>query len=620
MDGWQAALTLQERRELVGDGQPGAAARQRCQRWRAQPPFTDERWWQTRWARAGIAESALERLLDPPLHATPPPAWLSTFQACYAADDAWQTPGWLSTPSLLEAILPLLNWALRSADQRCRDLVAQPVAFAWERVLDSLHGWLGQRLAQLAAPLLALELNIARTRGDLHGADAEGRFVDFVRRFPAQAPDLLLKYPVLVRLLVEEATSWTAAVVTLVTRLQQDWPQIVATFAPAGAAGACVDVRLGAGDSHNGQSVSMLHFASGWRLVYKPRSLSCERQFQQLLAWHNTSVAGACDLPEITLLERGTYGWMEYIQAAPCPDRAAAERFYRRQGHYLALLYVLEASDMHYENIVAAGEYPYLIDLEGLCQPQLTEQPAPASVRRIGLLPLRLWSHGAYAGVDLSGLGGSANQALPGVHACWQDLNRDTMAVGYRPAETAAALNRPQLNDQPLQSASFVAQIVAGFEQTYHSLLAHRSRLEDTILAGFSTALVRVIARPTQSYAIILRHSLHPNVCRDASDRERILDYLWLAVPQQPWLQALVAAEQRALWRNDVPWFGTQPRSHTLVTADGEQLADGLPHSGWEAVQQRISQLSAADCAAQIALIRASLELPASAPPEPSLD
>jgi type 2 lantibiotic biosynthesis protein LanM len=467
--------------------------------------------------------------------------------------------------------------------------------------------------------MLALELNIARVRGDLSGADPEERFADFVGRFPEGAAELLLKYPVLVRTLVEESNAWIEAVATLVRRLQHDWPDIAATFAPAAGAGACVDLRLGAGDRHNGQSVSILHFASGWRLVYKPRSLGCEEQFQRLLGWHN-QVAGGCDLPISGLLGREAYGWMEHIQPAACPDQAAAERFYRRQGHYLALLYLLEASDMHYENIIAAGEYPYLIDLEGVCQPRLNADHAPASVLRSGLLPQQFWSHGEYAGVDLSGLGGAANQELPGVQARWQDINRDTMALGYAPARTDPAHNRPMLGDRPIQASEFAEQIVAGFAQTYRALLAHRATLESTILAGFATTLVRVIARPTQTYAIILRHSLHPNVCRDAASRERILDYLWMAVPSQPWLRALVAAEQRALWRNDVPWFGTHPNSRTLWAADGQALAEPLPQASWDGVLQRIGQLADSDCDAQIALIRASLGSPGSAPPEPPRD
>ena len=40
------------------------------------------------------------------------------------------------------------------------------------------------------------------------------------------------------------------------------------------------------------------------------------------------------------------------------PDRFDPDRFYRREGSLLAVLYVLAATDVHFENIVAAGEDP----------------------------------------------------------------------------------------------------------------------------------------------------------------------------------------------------------------------------------------------------------------------
>jgi hypothetical protein len=97
---------------LVLTGAPGAAALGRWQRWRAQAPFNDERWWRARWEQAGIDPDTLERLLDPAIPDTDPPAWFSAFQSCYAADAAFKRPAWLKVPSLLEAVLPLLNWAV----------------------------------------------------------------------------------------------------------------------------------------------------------------------------------------------------------------------------------------------------------------------------------------------------------------------------------------------------------------------------------------------------------------------------------------------------------------------------------------------------------------------------
>ena len=52
-------------------------------------------------------------------------------------------------------------------------------------------------------------------------------------------------------------------------------------------------------------------------------------------------------------------------------------RFYHRQGALLALLYVLDGTDMHYENLIAVGEQPVLVDVETLFHP--SHAPAGAS-------------------------------------------------------------------------------------------------------------------------------------------------------------------------------------------------------------------------------------------------
>ena len=62
--------------------------------------------------------------------------------------------------------------------------------------------------------------------------------------------------------------------------------------------------------------------------------------------------------------------WVEFVNFKECHSADELERFYQRQGGYLGLLYSLEATDFHFENLIAAGEYPILIDLESLFHPR----------------------------------------------------------------------------------------------------------------------------------------------------------------------------------------------------------------------------------------------------------
>src|SRR5262249_44736564 len=139
------------------------------------------------------------------------------------------------------------------------------------------------------------------------------------------------------------------------------------------AAGIIVGVEAGAGDTHrNGRSVMIVTLSTGARIVYKPRSLAVDEHFQQLLAWLNECGAE----PRFRILKyvnRSDHGWVEFIHAHSCGSAEEVSRFYQRQGGYLAILYALEASDFHCENLIAAGEHPVLIDLEALFHPRLNE-------------------------------------------------------------------------------------------------------------------------------------------------------------------------------------------------------------------------------------------------------
>jgi lantibiotic modifying enzyme len=66
----------------------------------------------------------------------------------------------------------------------------------------------------------------------------------------------------------------------------------------------------------------------------------------------------------LTILDRGDYGWVEYVEHRSCASDAEIRRYYRRTGHFLSLVYALNGSDFHFENMIADGEHPVPIDLE----------------------------------------------------------------------------------------------------------------------------------------------------------------------------------------------------------------------------------------------------------------
>jgi type 2 lantibiotic biosynthesis protein LanM len=478
------------------------------------------------------------------------------------------------------------------------------------------------QLLQMVMRTMVLELNVARVQGLLQGDTTEERFQSFIDRIaqPVHYTALLQEYPVLGRLVVESLERWTTVSGEFVQRLCEDWQAIGQTFAPPEEPGPLVQVTGGMGDTHRGgRSVIIATFRSGFRLVYKPKSLAIDRHFQQLLAWLN-ALGAQPPLRTLTVLDRGSYGWVEYVTAASCTTPEAVQRFYERQGSYLALFYVLAATDFHQENIIAAGEHPCPVDLEALFHPHLHDDtPTPLdsamyqaleqSVLHIGLLPQRIWAGERSEGIDISGLGGEPGQRWPGEVLRLTQSGTDTMHMTRQTVEMQESHNRPKLHDQAVDLVAYQASLLTGFTTMYRLLSTNR----DALLAGDSPMAlcaqdeVRVIMRPTRTYGTVLRETTHPDVLRDALDRDRLLDRLWAEVPYRPYLQHVVRAECQALRVGDIPIFTTTPTSHDLWADDGNKVSDIFAETGMELVRRRLEHLSEDDLVKQLWFIRASL-------------
>jgi len=320
------------------------------------------------------------------------------------------------------------------------------------------------------------------------------------------------------------------------------------------------------------------------------------------------------------VLNRHTYGWMEFVAGAGCSSVTELQRFYQRQGAYLALLYALEATDFHFENLIAAGEHPVLLDLEALMHPRLQglcqRQAAQAagntmnySVLRVGLLPRRTVASGDFEGLDVSGLGSMAGELTPRPVPHWLSEGTDEMRLGRKRMEILEGKNRPTLNGAEVNAFDYCSAVEAGFSSMYRCLVEHRVELlsDRGPLAHFAEDEVRVVMRPTYIYGLLLTESFHPDVLRDALERDRLFDRLWVGIEECPRLATVIPAEVHDMHNGDVPIFTTRPNSCDLWTSSHQRIADFYDEPGADPVRRRIQKLSDRDRDLQLWFIRASL-------------
>ena len=105
----------------------------------------------------------------------------------------------------------------------------------------------------------------------------------------------------------------------------------------------------------------------------------------------------------------------------------------------------------------------------------------------------------------------------------------------------------------------------------YRLLCEHREELlsDEGPLARFAQDEVRVILRPTRTYASLLSESFHPDLLRDALERDRCSIGCGPRSSTGPHLARVVAAERDDLLNGDIPLFTTRPGSRDLWTGAG---------------------------------------------------
>ncbi len=639
---WYQAITLAERLALFRDRllQPQESrapedverGRQRLTQWKNQPPFHKfPQSFVQRLESDGLGEEQFLALLALPAaeiqaaHAVPP-AWLEDFLSAFAEPESHPRFAPIAQKidgsQALAFLRPLKPWLekafgrLQSGVQELQTCYAR-LPFDPETIELLLFSRLLALLRAQVTKVMVLELNVARVQGSLQGETPEQRFDFFFQQLaqPEKIFTLFEEYAMLARQIAELTGCWLACELELLHRLCADWDEIRQTFSPADDPGVLTHVREGDGDTHNGgHSVATLTWSSGLRLVYKPRSQAIDVRYQELLTWLN-SLGCQPAFRTFRLINKGEYGWCEFIPAENCNSPAEVERFYQRLGGHMALLYVLEATDFHSQNLIASGEDPMLIDLEALLHPRFPlegELPDPAdelldhSVLRIGLLPQRLFSNQEKAGVDLSGLTAQNGQLTPDRIAQLRASGTDQMHITKDYIELEQGNHRPKLQEQDVDVLAYGKSLITGFTTVYRLLLQQREELLETFLPRFADTEVRVLPRATRLYASLLVDSTHPNVLRDALELERLLDRLWIGVGLQPYLARLIPAERADLLRGDIPKFTARPTSRDLFTARGETISEFFQEASLDLARKRIQHLSEEDLERQIWIIEAS--------------
>lgn len=640
---WYNALTLSERIYLVNkynfqhakNYKPSNQVKIRIAKWKKQPHFAkDSHNFQKRLESIGITERELQYLLSEDVilnlcTISYFPEWLQVLIETFK-NPGFKTMRFISknrsenkSLEFINLVIPIIEYGYNKLVNAVSEIIQKhPVLqLKIENLHDIYQSNLLNHLIVMLNRTMVLELNIARLQGILKGDTPEKRFDNFIHYICNNKTqlDILKKYPVLARQIVAFVNNWVSYLTEFISHLYDDWNCIKKCFFPDTRPGSLINIIRNAGDlHHDGRSVMIVQFESGLKLVYKPRSISIDSHFQNLLLWLNNHGATP-PFYILNILEKKEYGWMEYIPYKDCSCRQEVIRFYKRLGGYLAVLYMLEATDFHFGNLIAYGEHPVFVDLESLFHVNISEDldnqatftihhNMEQSVLKVGLLPQRVWTTAVFEGIDISGINEAEGQLWPDQMPHVENTGTDEMYYSRRRPEIIGGQNKPKLNGRFIDPKEYQEAMTDGFTKIYMLLSANKKRLliRESPIIDFIHDKIRIILRPTRVYGFLLSESYHPDLLHNALDRTRYFDRLWYGIEKNPMLEKIIPAECKSMAKDDIPIFSTYINSRDLWVGETKCLKNFFSESGINKVLKRIRNLDRSDFNYQLWFIRSS--------------
>ncbi len=427
---------------------------------------------------------------------------------------------------------------------------------------------------------------------------------------------LLKKFPILARLLSTFTINLASAHARFVNRIAKDYEEIKATFFEDRAIGRLFKVKNSASDFHKGgESVILLKFESGDKLVYKPKNLGLAEQFNGLLAWINAE-GSPSPFKQTKLINKKDYGWVEYIDFKECQSPKEVQQYYRRAGALLCLCYLLEGTDFHYENIIAAGAYPVIVDFETILSPRavLLESAAKSiakteavrhSVIRTCLLPIS--TEISNNAINMGGFGGKVSANTEGLDYAEQRVNV------------------PHLNGDRCPVSGYGAELKEGFRSFYCFITTKKHKLlgAQSPLHTFKHLPVRVLFRNTFVYNYVIKKLSKPQSLENGINFSLQMEVLakgLLRPAIRPVSWPVLKEERASLMSFDFPFFVTTTCSTDLMINEGCDIKHFFQKASYDAMYELIEGMSEEQLLRQLQCIDSALDiLYSESPPVPSV-
>lgn len=416
-------------------------------------------------------------------------------------------------------------------------------------------------VAWIPIRVLIQDIHSHREREILRGADPEEQYRDYQERFlndRAYIRKLCKRYPEMKRLLLLRIVTVTRQIRRVAAEISDNIEDINKQFFLKNPFKRIESIECGLSDAHSGgQTVAKVYLDNQESLIYKPRNLKKDQCFLELYGQFCRNAG--LSFKSVRILAKKDYSLESYIEQRSCKSEAEVKRYFQRMGILLFLCRLMDMSDMHGENIIAAGEYPIPIDLETLPgnpdyavyenADRIIVEELKHSVLSVGILPVITWG-GDGKGVILNALNRGEKVKTPFRIPVIRKPESSEIHIAYEQREAEFSGSLPVYQEKRADASVYEEEICRGFEWAYRYFQQEKEQIAGKCRLLFS-GRSRCLIRHTQQYQMYLQTSFYPEFLESGGRRGLFLHVL----DKKQKDEGLAGQERNALYQMDIPVF-----------------------------------------------------------------
>ncbi|MHC8357378.1 type 2 lanthipeptide synthetase LanM [Pseudomonas sp. LB3P81] len=424
----------------------------------------------------------------------------------------------------------------------------------------------------------------------------------------------LTSYPVLTRLLLDQLKDTVAYLYKVIEHFVEDISRLEGTF---GLTGGQIDsINLGLGDSHaNGETVCSLSVGEK-SLMYKPRS-NREAVFYNALLdhFHERSGKACFSVYSPIMVSLDNRCWIEKIENQACESDSDLVLFFQRLGAQVAVIHALNGIDFHYENIIACGSSPVMIDLECLFTSAMADLKVNLPHGRALFKAIKFNSQSVYSSGFVPYSPDSQND-YSGLSRQQQFVAKKKQLVreqGFYRLKQVIVEHQPTLRHLPVFEGAarsvidFKSAFLLGFEHGYDEVMNRRSSVLELLEQHAGALKTRVLIKNTQRYADFISMMLHPRFTQCKVRHEMLLATLWSDLNETLVGYGIPAYEIKDLEKANIPCFTLSLLSNGLTDAHGVAVAPLPIERPFDSCRRKLDNLSPRDKAFQMHILEMCL-------------